>query len=165
MSHSPSLRRNGGSSFGAEFHNGLGMSLMSVSSVVLFVDPSYVQRYAHIHVHNTYTYKQVHVTGPARYFGVPVLHNSTADSVERDTGSTYHISVRNSGYRVFESSTLMRSLSRSRRHQNWAYSPVALHSSLNKNALPPPCDHRCVGLRHGFQSAMPAGCRRGSSHH
>ena len=89
MSHSPSLRRNGGSSFGAEFHNGLGMSLMSVSSVVLFVDPSYVQRYAHIHVHNTYTYKQVHVTGPARYFGVPVLHNSTADSVERDTGSTY----------------------------------------------------------------------------
>ena len=37
MSHSPSFRRNGGSSLGAEFHEGLAMSLMSMSSVVVLV--------------------------------------------------------------------------------------------------------------------------------
>ena len=35
ISHSPSLMRNGGSSFGAEFQSGLGMS---VTSCLSFVD-------------------------------------------------------------------------------------------------------------------------------
>ena len=44
MSHSPSFRRNGGSSLGAEFHEGLAMSLMSVSSVEVFVAGVAVRR-------------------------------------------------------------------------------------------------------------------------